>query len=268
MKHTLRLTSMLLILALALMMCSGASAATVGETNALNMARELMAFMPLSYSSLVENLEYAGFDHAEAVYAADNCGADWNVNALNMARELMGFMPFSYSSLIENLENSGFSHDQAVYAADICFERNTAEPAPTETPAPVTAGSAGPAVPFAGDFSGYSFSELKVLQEALNDALWASEGWQQVTVPPGMYLVGRDIPAGHWTLTGTGNLLSGASSVELYEEMVDGGLASFLAYLPLNEPTNIVLSEGTYVEVEDRSVIFTPYVPGLGFVFE
>lgn len=50
------------------------------------------------------------------------------------------------------------------------------------------------------DLSGMTFEELMELREQVNQALWASDDWQSVTVPQGVYLVGRDIPAGTWTV--------------------------------------------------------------------
>lgn len=37
--------------------------------------------MPFSYTGLIEQLEYEQYSHDDAVYAADNCGADWNEQA-------------------------------------------------------------------------------------------------------------------------------------------------------------------------------------------
>lgn len=50
------------------------------------------------------------------------------------------------------------------------------------------------------DISGLSFDELVTLREQLNLAIWNSQEWQEVSVPEGTYIVGRDIPAGHWSL--------------------------------------------------------------------
>ena len=50
------------------------------------------------------------------------------------------------------------------------------------------------------DLSGMSFDELVALKEKINLALWSSNEWQEVTVPAGIWEVGKDIPVGHWLI--------------------------------------------------------------------
>ena len=59
--------------------------ATAGEKNALSSALSYLDFSAFSYSGLVKQLEFKGYTNEEAVYAADNCGADWNEQALKSA---------------------------------------------------------------------------------------------------------------------------------------------------------------------------------------
>lgn len=51
------------------------------------------------------------------------------------------------------------------------------------------------------DISNLSFEELVQLKDQINLAIWNSQEWQEVTVPIGMWKIGEDIPAGHWTIT-------------------------------------------------------------------
>lgn len=95
-----------------------ADSATTGERNALERAMDYLEFMAFSYSGLVEQLEYEGYLHSEAVYGADHCGADWNEQAALKAASYLEFMSFSRSGLIEQLEYEGFTHAQAVYGAE------------------------------------------------------------------------------------------------------------------------------------------------------
>ena len=74
--------------------------------------------MCFSYKGLVEQLEFEKYSHEEAVYAADNCGADWNEQAAGSAKDYLDMMSFSRDSLIEQLEFEGFTHEQAVYGAE------------------------------------------------------------------------------------------------------------------------------------------------------
>ena len=50
------------------------------------------------------------------------------------------------------------------------------------------------------DLSGMTFDELVALREQLNLAIWNSAEWQEVTVPQGIWDVGKDIPAGHGSI--------------------------------------------------------------------
>lgn len=74
--------------------------------------------MAFSYEGLVEQLEFEGYSHSEAVYGADNCGANWYEQASKKAKEYLRVMPFSRSELIEQLEFEGFTYDQAVYGVE------------------------------------------------------------------------------------------------------------------------------------------------------
>lgn len=92
--------------------------ATMGERNALGSALDYLDVMAFSYTGLIEQLEFEGYSHAEAVYGADHCGADWYEQAARSAAEYLDVMSFSRSELIEQLEFEGFTHDQAVYGVD------------------------------------------------------------------------------------------------------------------------------------------------------
>ena len=50
------------------------------------------------------------------------------------------------------------------------------------------------------DISGLSYDELVQLKDQINLAMWNSQEWQEVTVPAGVWEVGKDIPEGHWTI--------------------------------------------------------------------
>lgn len=90
---------------------------TTGEKNALKKAQLYLNTMAFSRNGLIEQLEYEGFSKSEAIYGADNVGANWNEQAAKKAKSYLDIMPFSRESLIEQLEYEGFTHDQAVYGA-------------------------------------------------------------------------------------------------------------------------------------------------------
>jgi len=81
----------------------------------LNKAKDYLAVMAFSYTGLIEQLEYDGFSHEEAVYGADGCGANWNEQAAKKAQSYLDVMSFSRSGLIEQLKYDGFTQEQAEY---------------------------------------------------------------------------------------------------------------------------------------------------------
>jgi len=91
---------------------------TMGQKNALRSAKAYLETIPFSHDGLVEQLEYEGYSHEEAIYGADNCGADWNEQAAKSAEAYLDMMAFSRDGLIEQLEYEGYSHEQAVYGAE------------------------------------------------------------------------------------------------------------------------------------------------------
>lgn len=93
---------------------------TIGQRNALKSAKDYLSFTAFSYEGLIEQLEYEKYSHEDAVYAADNCGADWNEQALKSAKNYLSFSAFSYTGLIRQLEYEQFTKEQATYGADNC----------------------------------------------------------------------------------------------------------------------------------------------------
>lgn len=91
---------------------------TMGETNALKKAKSYLSHSSFSYERLISQLEYEKFTHEEAVYGADNCGADWNEQAKKKAASYLSHSSFSRERLIEQLEYEGFTHEQAVYGVE------------------------------------------------------------------------------------------------------------------------------------------------------
>ena len=80
---------------------------TTAQRNALKSANNYLDLQAFSYNGLVEQLEYEKYSHEDAVYAADNCGADWNEQAAKKAKSYMEFSSFSKDRLIEQLEYEG-----------------------------------------------------------------------------------------------------------------------------------------------------------------
>jgi hypothetical protein len=94
------------------------SSVTVSQKNALAKAKSYLAYTAFSHDGLVEQLEYEQFSHADAVYGADYCGADWNEQAAKKAKSYMEYSAFSRGSLIEQLKYEKFTQAQAEYGAN------------------------------------------------------------------------------------------------------------------------------------------------------
>lgn len=91
-----------------------------GQENALEQAKSYISHSAFSYNELIEQLEFEKYSHDEAVYGADNCGADWNAEALEQAKSYISHSAFSYSELYDQLIYEQFTADQAQYGVDNC----------------------------------------------------------------------------------------------------------------------------------------------------
>lgn len=93
---------------------------TINQKNVMKCAKDYLKYSAFSYTGLIEQLEYEQFSHEDAVWAADNCNADWNEQALLSAKSYLNYSAFSYTGLIDQLEYEGFTAEQATYGADNC----------------------------------------------------------------------------------------------------------------------------------------------------
>lgn len=130
------------------------------------------------------------------------------------------------------------------------------------------------------DLSGLTFEELLVLQKQVQLAMMETDVWQEVTVPAGLYEIGVDIPAGHWTISNKGQSMvmvswgdgldEGASGVSFYDTYDMATLINsngMFGTLGAPEFVSWKLTEGTYIDIDSGSVVFTPYT-GTTFTFK
>ena len=133
------------------------------------------------------------------------------------------------------------------------------------------------------DLSGLSYDELVELKDKINLAMWKSQEWQEVTIPVGVWEIGKDIPEGHWSIRcGCEDEMSFIVYTDRLDEYgknitygwkgvhvticnkkhKDGSLR--MPEYP--EETDIEMKSGMYLIV-DAPLIFTPYTgkPSLGF---
>lgn len=91
---------------------------TVSQKNAVKKAKSYLNYTSFSHDGLVAQLEYEQFSHTDAVYGADNSGANWNEQAAKKAKSYMEYSAFSRGSLIEQLKYEKFTQEQAEYGAN------------------------------------------------------------------------------------------------------------------------------------------------------
>lgn len=91
---------------------------TVSQKNAVRSAKSYLGYSAFSYTGLIKQLEYEKFSHADAVYGADNSGADWFEQAAKAAKAYMSYSAFSRGSLIDQLKYEGYTQAQAEHGAD------------------------------------------------------------------------------------------------------------------------------------------------------
>ena len=143
-----------------------------------------------------------------------------------------------------------------------------------------TAANAG--TPAAIDLTGMSFDELVALRDQIDMAIWGSQEWQEVTVPQGVYEVGKDIPEGHWTikpvegaysyvkwgdkLDATGKDLDWSGDLYFSENVTSAKYDYFKAATD-KEQIDIDAKAGQYIIIDSGKAVFTPYAGGtsLGF---
>lgn len=123
------------------------------------------------------------------------------------------------------------------------------------------------------DISNLSYDELVQLKDKINIAMWNSQEWQEVTVPPGVYEIGKDIPAGHWSVRpakGCGpDYIIYASGVKDQGHDIDIFAGSYIMECICDETapyysgeyktsTDINMESGFFVRL-DCTMIFSPY---------
>lgn len=110
------------------------------------------------------------------------------------------------------------------------------------------------------DIKGMSTEELVSLRNAINVELTSRDFQEkEVTVPPGQYTIGEDIPAGIYTISKTGTM---PSMIVTYT--VKGDIDLSYNVSPSSSVGKITLEEGQTIEITLDSVVFAPY-KGLGF---
>lgn len=132
------------------------------------------------------------------------------------------------------------------------------------------------------DLSGYTLDQLIALRQKITMAMWETEEWQEVRVPMGIYQVGKDIPAGKWTVRCAvdkysvitfGNKLSpGETDLDIFGTKYGRDFVTSPDYKYFEKGKDrteytFSVENGDYILIERCDVIFTPFAgnPDLGF---
>lgn len=91
------------------------SGLSLGQKNALASAKNYLSFTAFSRDGLIHQLEYEQYSTEDAIFAVDNCGADWNEQAAKKAQQYLDMSAFSRADLVDQLLYEGFTAEQAEY---------------------------------------------------------------------------------------------------------------------------------------------------------
>ena len=100
---------------------ASANAETAGQHNAVKKAESYLEYSGFSRSGLIDQLEFEDYSAAEATYAVDHVGVDWNAEAIEKAQSYLEYSSFSKSGLIDQLEFEGFTPAQAAYGVSAAY---------------------------------------------------------------------------------------------------------------------------------------------------
>ena len=92
------------------------STETLGQTNARKAAESYLEYSGFSREGLVGQLEFEGYTTEDAIYGADNAGADWMHEAAESAESYLEYSEFSREGLAGQLEYEGFTAEQIDHA--------------------------------------------------------------------------------------------------------------------------------------------------------
>jgi hypothetical protein len=85
-------------------------------------ADNYLDFTAFSRKGLIQQLEFEGYATADAEYAVDQVGADWNEQAVKAAKNYLDFSSFSKQGLMDQLEFEGYTSEQAAHAVQEAYQ--------------------------------------------------------------------------------------------------------------------------------------------------
>ena len=123
------------------------------------------------------------------------------------------------------------------------------------------------------DLSAMSLEELYALRSSVSAEILSRSQWESVTVPEGFYVVGEDIPAGHWTIRyvpGEASVIeyflntdaTGKQPADILHDYYSDGVSDPESPLSVTIPQTQIdldLKPGYHVVISFGPAIFEPY---------
>lgn len=97
-------------------------AETSSQRNAVRAAKGYLDYAAFSRQGLIKQLEFEKYSNADAKYAVDQTGADWNEQAAKTAISYLDYSAFSKQELIKQLEFDGYTSEQAISGVDKSYK--------------------------------------------------------------------------------------------------------------------------------------------------
>ena len=116
-----------------------------------------------------------------------------------------------------------------------------------------------PVIALADDLSSMSYEELLTLRQQITAEIMSRPEWKEVEVPSGIWIVGKDIPVGTYSIHPTAR----GAFLRVYTDK-NKMIANQGIRTESQAVGKIVLLEGYQVDVSDGSLIFSPPI-SLGF---
>ena len=212
------------ILCLLLLIPAAAPAESEIDENAVYSVKLYLELYPFSRQELIDQLVFDGFTAEVAEAAVDSCGIDWNELAARAAKQMLRFYSdTSREDLLNILLTSGYTKEEAEYgvtaamgdsaaasSAPRVLFTTVAPTAPAETAAPVPAATPVPEEPAetpvpmqlsvtirTGDIP---YENLQHIRNQLTEEIFFRGDWNQVEFMGGEWVVGKDIPAGFYSV--------------------------------------------------------------------
>ena len=94
---------------------------TAAMENAIGAAESYLDYSAFSRSGLIGQLEFEGYETADATFAVDYVKVDWTEQAVKSAKSYLDYSSFSLEGLIGQLQFEGFTYEQAAYGANKAY---------------------------------------------------------------------------------------------------------------------------------------------------